>query len=124
VFAVTGEGAGVYVGNAPGTIKVSSGLAVCGEKTLQCPSGSEEVVLAVSLLCRTLSSVYYVSASSTVLIKCYWPPTIERRAIDAEHSNRSQCCLEHAHHLLVKAGQPPKAPSGFKSKPTNPPTGD
>jgi hypothetical protein len=63
VISVTGEGYTGFVVNSPGMSIVSTDTSICGEKMVIHPSGSEEVVLVVSC-CRTLSSVYHVSATS------------------------------------------------------------
>ena len=56
VIAVTGDEYTVIDVGEPGTSRESLDFAVCGEKTDQGLSVSEEVVLAMSF-CRTLSSV-------------------------------------------------------------------
>lgn len=87
VVSSTGDGYAGIVVNSAGISKLSADGCVCGEKMVQIISGSERVVLLVSF-CRTLSSVYCVSASSYSKKLSHWLLTIKGRAVNTKYRKR------------------------------------
>jgi hypothetical protein len=112
VISITGDGYAVFVVTSPGMSKLSTDWANCGDMMVQCPSGSEEVVLVVSF-CRTWSSVDCVSTLSNIKKLSRWLFTIEGRAFGTEDRKRDQRCFKHIHFALVKQVQQPETPAGF-----------